>query len=132
MAGGRQRENICKPQTTCFFFLCNPKYTVGGVLTFPVEGSAFGRLGVGVQELGSLGWHFQLNIMHIIYLFINVVNEIITMCVIIFLRKSCILLIKRHQRFFLYSRAVVFNLLYAVTHHDAVISNHKIIFALSS
>lgn len=36
-------------ETTCSFFHCEPKYSVGVVLVLPGEGSALARLGVGVQ-----------------------------------------------------------------------------------
>lgn len=42
-----------KPETTCYFCKQKPKYPVGEVLTLPREGSALGKLGVGVQVLGN-------------------------------------------------------------------------------
>lgn len=52
-----------KPKTTCSFFLRKSQYPVGVVLTLLGEGSALGRLGVGVQAVCRLGIRVQLNIM---------------------------------------------------------------------
>ena len=48
-------ESITKPEILCSFFWCKPKYRVGVVLTLSRDGSALGRLGVGVQVLSRLG-----------------------------------------------------------------------------
>ena len=53
-------ESITKPEILCSFFWCKPKYQVGVVLTLPREGSALGRLGVGVQVLSRLGIGVQM------------------------------------------------------------------------
>ena len=49
-----------KSKITCSLFLWESKHTVGVVLTLPGEGSALGRLGVGVQVLGRLGIGVQV------------------------------------------------------------------------
>ena len=60
MAKGRQRRTHAKPKNHMFLLPARAsKYPVGVVLTLPGEGSALGRLGVGVQVLGNSqarGW----------------------------------------------------------------------------
>ena len=49
-----------KPKTSCSFFRCKRKYPVEVALTLSGDGSALGRLGVGVQALGRLGIGVQV------------------------------------------------------------------------
>lgn len=51
-----------KPKPHVSFSHSEPKYPVGVAVILPKEGSVLGRLGAGVQALGSLGIGVQLNI----------------------------------------------------------------------